>query len=177
MILQTERLILRPFSPQDEYAFIVGIGDRELRRMYGFPKELPRDTAHQIFAQFSGLPTAMSLVHKADGALVGFLLDVPTELPKDMLCALPEGGRTLAFATFSPYQRQGFMREAIRAWMEQHSKAKNAPYLHGGHFLFNEPSQRLLASLGFTPYGQHDLGAATIVDEICMLCEKNWRVT
>ena len=168
-MLETKRLTLRPLSPQDEDAFIVGIGDRELRRMYGFPAELSRDTGHRIYAQFSGLSTALSLVRKADGDLIGFLLDVPAELPRDMLRTLPEGGRTLAFATFAPYRRQGYMREAIQAVMEQHSKAKDTPYLHGGHFPFNVPSQRLLAGLGFTPHGQHTVGIHAVIDEIRML--------
>ena len=169
MILQTERLTLRPFSPQDEDAFILGLEDRELRRMYGFPTELSKNTARRIFAHFSELSTAMSLIRNEDKALVGFLLDVAAEMPEHMLRTLPEGGRTLAFATFVPYQRQGYMREAIRVVMEQHSVVKDVPYLHGGHFPFNEPSQRLLAEMGFTPYGQHTVGTKTVIDEIHML--------
>ena len=137
--------------------------------MYGFPAELSRDTASRIFAQFSSLSIALSLVCKADGAFIGFLLDVPAELPRPMLQTLPEGGRTLAFATFPPYQRQGYMREAIAALMEQHGRAGDASYLHGGHFPFNRPSQRLLAGLGFMPYGQHSVGTRTVIDEIRIL--------
>ena len=169
MILQTRRLTLRPFSPLDEDAFIINIGDRELRRMYGFPAELSKDTARRIFRQFSTLSTTFSLIRKADGILIGFLLDVPAELPEHILHTLPEGGRTLAFATFVPYQRQGYMREAIQAVVEQHSEAEDVPYLHGGHFPFNEPSQRLLSGLGFTLYGQHTVGTKTVIDEIHML--------
>ena len=169
MYLQTERLTLRLFSPQYEDAFIIGIKDRELRRMYGFPAELSKGTASKIFAHFSALSTALSLVRKADNILVGFLLDVPAELPELMLHTLPEGGRTLAFATFATFQRQGYMREAIQTVIEQHANARDASYLHGGHFPFNEPSQRLLASLGFTTYGQHTVGTHVIIDEIRIL--------
>lgn len=168
-MLETKRLILRPFSPADEDAFIAGIEDVELRRMYGFSTELSRDTARRIFAQFSGLSTALSLVRREDGALVGFLLDVPVELPEPMLQTLPEGGRTLAFATFAPHRRQGYMREAIQAVMEQHSNNRDASYLHGGHFLLNRPCQCLLAGLGFRMHGQHIAGACTIIDEIYVL--------
>ena len=169
MILQTKRLTLRPFAPQDQDAFIAGIEDRELRRMYGFPEELSRDTARQIFAQCMSLSSALSLVRASDDKLIGFLLDVPSELPEPMLRTLPKDGRTLAFATFVPYQRQGYMREAILAEMEQHIRTKDAAYLHGGHFPFNEPSQRLLSGLGFTLYGQHTVNAHAIADEIRML--------
>ena len=169
MILHTKRLTLRPFSPQDEGPFIIGIQDIELRRMYGLPAELSLDTARRIFEQFSNLSVSLSLIRSEDDALIGFLLDVPAELPEPMLRTLPEGGRTLAFATFAPYQRQGYMREAIQAVMDQHSNARDASYLHGGHFVYNVPSQRLLAGLGFTIYGGHPVGIHNVTDEIRML--------
>ncbi len=165
-MIETKRLMLRPLSPRDKDAFLVGISDDELRRLYGFPAELSEDTARQIFARFSSLPIAYGLVRKADEALVGFLLDVPSELPKAMLRSLPEGGRTLAYATFPPYQRQGYMQEALTALMEDRFHANDTPYLHCGHFPCNEPSQRLLRALGFVAHGQHALGKATIIDEI-----------
>lgn len=165
-MIETTRLMLRPLSPRDEDAFLVGISDDELRRLYGFPAELSEDTARRIFAHFSSLPTAYGLVRKADEALVGFLLDVPSELPEAMLRSLPEDGRTLAFATFPPYQRQGYMREALTVLMKDRFRANGLPYLHCGHFPGNEPSQRLLRALGFMAHGQHALGKATIIDEI-----------
>ena len=97
---------------------------------------------------------------------MGFLLDVAPELPEEMLRSLPEGGRTLAYATFPLYQRQGYMREALAALIEEHFHSKSTPYIHCGHFPFNEPSEKLLLSLGFTHYGQHALGKATIIDKI-----------
>ena len=161
--METERLIVRHLSPQDEAAFLSGIGDRELRRMYGLPLELSEERARQIFQRFSALPAAYGLIRKADDALIGFLLDVPSELPEDMQRTLPVGGRTLAYATFPPYQRQGYMREALLSMIRRHEA--DAPYLHGGHFPFNAPSERLLLSLGFREYGQHALGKATIIDK------------
>ena len=164
--METERLIVRHLSPQDEAAFLSGIGDRELRRMYGLPLELSEERARQIFQRFSALPAAYGLIRKADDALIGFLLDVPSELPEVMLRSLPEDGRTLAFATFPPYQRQGYMREALTVLMKDRFRANGVPYLHCGHFPGNEPSQRLLRALGFMAHGQHALGKATIIDEI-----------
>ena len=164
-MIETKRLVLRPLAPQDEEAFIRGIADEELRRMYGFPAELSEERGRRIFARFSVLP-AYGLVRKTDSALVGFLLDVTPELPEEMLRSLPEGGRTLAYATFPLYQRQGYMREALAALIEEHFHSKSTPYIHCGHFPFNEPSEKLLLSLGFTPYGQHALGKATIIDKI-----------
>ena len=71
--------------------------------------------------------------------------------------------RTLAYATFPPYQRLGYMGEALLSMIRRHEA--DAPYLHGGHFPFNAPSERLLLSLGFREYGQHASGKATIIDK------------
>ena len=49
-MIETKRLVLRPLAPQDEEAFIRGIADDELRRMYGFPAELSADKARRIFS-------------------------------------------------------------------------------------------------------------------------------
>ena len=163
-MIETERLILRPFSPQDEEAFIRGIADDELRRMYGFPAELTEERARRIFARFSTLP-AFGLVRKTDKALIGFLLDVAPELPEEMLRSLPDGGRTLAYATFPTYQRRGYMREALTAVIEDHFHSGSATFIHCGHYPFNSPSEALLRSLGFYACGQHAMGSAIILDK------------
>ncbi len=165
-MIETKRLILRPLSPQDEEAFIRGIADDELRRMYGFPAEMSEDKARRIFAHFLRLPTAYGLVRKTNDALMGFVLDVAPELPEDILHTLPEGGRTLAYATFRLYRRQGYMREALSALIDDHFRSEYVSFIHCGHFPFNEPSEKLLHSLGFIPYGHHASGSASIIDEI-----------
>ena len=168
-MIETKRLILRPLAPRDEASFLSGVADRELRRLYGLPATFDEDRARRLFERFSSLPAACGLVRRADGILVGFLLDVPAELPEEMLRTLPSGGRTLAYATFAPYQKKGYMGEALRALIGEYRQSQSAPYLHGGHFPFNEPSQRLLHALGFSEYGRHALRDAVIVDEILFL--------
>lgn len=168
-MIETERLFLRRLGPQDEAAFLLGVAEAELRRLYCLPADLPEGKARRLFARFSALPGGYGLVRRADGALVGFLLDVPSELPEAALQALPEGGRTLAYATFAPYRRQGYMREALAALIDRYRRSHGAPYLHGGHFPDNDPSKRLLSDLGFIKCGQHTVGQAVIVDQILFL--------
>ena len=51
-MIETERLILRPLSPQDEEAFIRGIADDELRRMRNIP-EFPAKTLSMVVGESS----------------------------------------------------------------------------------------------------------------------------
>ena len=136
--------------------------------MYGLPKDMPSGTASEIFEQFLALPASYALERKADSAVTGFILDVPPELPEEFLRSLPEGGRTLAYATFPAYQRQGYMREALGAVIRSHFKARTAGFIHCGHFSRNIPSRCLLRSLGFSEYGRHAVRDETVIDEILL---------
>ncbi len=55
-MIETKRLVLRPLAPQDEEAFIRGIADEELRRMYGFPAELSEERAAGFLRGFQFCP-------------------------------------------------------------------------------------------------------------------------
>ena len=134
--------------------------------MYGLPEEMPPETARRIFEQFSALPASYALERKADGAVAGFILDVAPELPEELLRGLPQGGRTLAYAVFPPFQRQGYMREALEAVIRSRFESKTPGFIHCGHFSWNVPSSRLLRSLGFSEYGRHSVRNETVIDEV-----------
>ena len=61
------------------------------------------------------------------------------------------------------------MQEALQALIDGYRQSRTTPFLHGGHFPFNEPSRRLLQTLGFSEYGRHDLRGSVVVDEILFL--------
>ena len=160
--MQSDRLIIRPMEQEDRASFISGISDRSLRTAYGFPADLDRAAAHEIFDRFCGMGGAYSLVLAATGTMAGFMLDVPPELPAETASGLPGSGRTLAYAVFPRFRRQGYMEEALRMFIP----SVKADYIHCGHFPDNEPSRKLLRKLGFRELGRHQAGTGTIVDEI-----------
>ena len=51
-------------------------------------------------------------------------------------------------------------------WIDDHFRSEYISFIHCGHFPFNEPSEKLLYSLRFKPYGQHTVGSVCIIDEI-----------
>lgn len=163
--METPRLLIRPLSSAEREAFLQGISERELCRMYGFPENLGRDAAGQIFDHFAALGSAYALLCRGSGELAGFVTDVPPELPEDIRSALPPRGRTFAYATFAPFRRRGLMREALQALIGEAFR-RGAGFIHCGHFDFNEPSALLLKQLGFSEYGRHGAGGKTIIDEL-----------
>ena len=96
--MDTNRLVIRPMADSDQKAFTEGIADPTLRVAYGFPKDMDKTAFSKLFHRFRGLTGAYSVVEKQDGNMVGFLLDVDTELPEGIAKQLPGKGRTLAFA-------------------------------------------------------------------------------
>ena len=162
--MESARLLIRPMEDGDESAFVRGIADRGLRAAYGFPVDMEDDISVQIFRHFRGLDRALSMVGKEAGEMIGFLLDLAPELPGETASRLPEKGRTLAYAVFPPYQRKGYMQEALETLVPELFQV--VEYIHCGHFEENEPSRNLLRKLGFREYARHTAGKKLIVDEI-----------
>ena len=119
-------------------------------------------TARKIFDRFLSMETAYSMIRINTGIMIGFLLDVLPELPECIASGLPNNGRTLAYSVFPVFQRQGYMEEALRAYIS----SIEFEYIHCGHFPENTPSKNLLQKLGFHKWAQHQVGSKIIVDEI-----------
>ncbi len=162
--MESARLLIRPMEDGDESAFVRGIADRDLRAAYGFPVDMEEDVSVQIFRHFLGLNRALSLIEKESREMIGFLLDLAPELPEETASSLPEKGRTLAYAVFPPYQRKGYMQEALETLVPELFQA--VEYIHCGHFEENEPSRNLLRKLSFRECARHTAGKKLIVDEI-----------
>lgn len=160
--MQTARLFIRPIKKEDEISFISGISDNSLCAAYGFPTDMETATARKIFTHFLSIGTAYSLIRTDTETMIGFLLDVPPELPEGIASGLPKNGRTLAYSVFPAFQRQGYMEEALRAYIS----TMRSGYIHCGHYPENTPSKNLLRKLGFHEWTKHQAGSRTIVDEI-----------
>lgn len=164
--METNRLLIRPMKESDQNAFLDGIADRALRIAYGLPKEMDETIPPQIFRHFRTLTGSCSLIEKATGHMVGFLLDVDAELPESIAETLEGKGRTLAFAVFPPYQRKGYMEEALNAYISHVFRDHAISYIHCGHFADNEASRRLLQKTGFQVYASHTVKERIIIDQI-----------
>ena len=164
--MESERLLIRRMEEADESAFTRGIADRALRAAYGFPAEADGEVSRKIFRRFRMLPGAYAMIEKTSDTMIGFLLDVEPELPAETAAGLPGKGRTLAYAVFPPYQRRGYMQEALEAYIPYLLWDTGAAYIHCGHFPENIPSRNLLRKLGFHEYTRHSRGGRIIIDEI-----------
>ena len=168
--METVKVILRHLATEDEDAFVNGIRDKSLRSAYGFPPDMNDRTASQIFQRFCGMNsafamlTALSLTSAALSR--SYILSFVSPSATDIRAGLPEKGQTLAFAVFPLWQRQGYMEEALRRYIDQLFHDTGTAYIHCGHFAENLPSRSLLQKLRFHDYSQHRIGSRIIIDEI-----------
>jgi len=167
-MLESNRLWIRPLCEQDRAAFVKGVQNQELCRLYGLSKDMDCEKANKIFDQFSSLSDAYAIVDKENQTLVGFLLDVLPEIPKEIKNTLPERGRTFAYAIFGSYQRRGYMFEALQVMIPYAFQIKNVDYIHCGRFDYNLASANLLRKLGFRDLGQRTFREKVIVDEVLL---------
>ena len=162
--MESARLLIRRMEKGDEAAFVSGIADRALRIAYGFPPDMEDQMSSKIFERFSGLEGGYSLIEKTSGTVIGFLLEVESEMPENLRTGLPEKGKTLAYAVFPAFQRKGYMLEALQAVIPE--LFQKAEYIHCGHFEENIPSRELLRKLEFQEYASHQVRDRLIIDEI-----------
>ena len=164
--MESTRLLIRRMEIGDVAAFVSGIADRALRIAYGFPADMDDTVSAKIIERFSGLNNSYSLVEKATGTVIGFLLEVEPELPEDHRTGLLGKGRTLAYAVFPAYQRKEYMTEVLQAVIPELFREAGVDYIHCGHFEENVPSRELLRKLGFLEYASHQNRDKRIIDEI-----------
>jgi ribosomal-protein-alanine N-acetyltransferase len=156
-ILETERLVFRPFTPDDLPLIVDLHSDPEVQRYMGgtWSNQEMRDTLDRFVRQQAAQGHAKWAAFLCDGTFVG-RAGVGSFPP---LAAGGFGGdMEIGYCFKAEYWGGGFATEAahaIVAWF-----FANTP--HDRLFGFTEPgnaaSQKVLLKIGMTPMGSHDLG-------------------
>jgi RimJ/RimL family protein N-acetyltransferase len=151
MLLETARLRLRRFGPEDAPVFAAYRSDPAVARYQSWTAPVPPESAAALVRKFAGgdpgqpgwFQYAVEL--KADGCLVG---DVGVNLHENRMQA--ELGFTLA----SQRQRQGYATEAVRAVMRDLFERRGLRRLSAECDARNLDSVRLLERVGFQNEGR-----------------------
>jgi ribosomal-protein-alanine N-acetyltransferase len=145
MILKTERLLLRSPVLGDAARIALLAGDYDVASMTGtIPHPYSEEMAvHWIQGLYAG----------EEG--VAFAIDLGTEL---IGCvgyrALGERHAEMGYWIGKPYWGLGYATEAARAVIGHIFAREDYDYLTAGHFAENPASARVIAKLGFEPFGE-----------------------
>ena len=155
MELETSRLILRPYTPEDFEDYFAYIMDRGLQYMLGLEGVDDRDCALANFQWLLDNREFIALVKKSSGKAIGHICVHP---PYEGITA--EGrfsekkGASLSFAIATEAQRRGFMLEALQALTARMFQEGGYDYLDCEYTPFNTASAALQRKLGFQYWGR-----------------------
>ena len=151
-IIETERLVLRPFKWDDlddffTYASVEGVGE-----MAGWPHHENKDKSKEILTRFIDEDKTFALCLKENGRVVGSL-GVEFYGAEDKLTEF-DGykGREIGYVLAKDQWGKGLMAEAVKAVINYLFDEKDLDFLSCGYYDFNNQSRRVQEKCGFKPY-------------------------
>ena len=155
MLLETDRLTLRRFRPDDfeDYCSYV-MNDDELAYMIKTAPIHTLEEAHSCFDwklnRESERWYALCLKDESHKVIGGITIHpVPQEFAQHP-ALLGKSGASLSFSISRHYRRRGLMEEAVRALIVHLFQEEQLDYINCGYMDYNLPSRQMQEKLGFT---------------------------
>ncbi len=177
-ILETERLILRPFNEGDledlfAYASVPGVGE-----MAGWAHHDSQETSKRILEKFIAEKEVLAIFHKIDRKVIGSIglhssWASRDERYKDLKI------KEIGYVISRDYWGRGLVPEAVKALFTFCFETLGAEALTCCHFLSNDQSRRVIEKCGFSfvkqgVYYAEQLGKE--IDEMkYLLLKKQWK--
>lgn len=151
VVLETDRLILRPWSMDDvddmfEYASVEGVGE-----MAGWVHHKDKATTKEIVGMFIKEKKTFAIVYKENNKVIGSLgienhgrhMDSSFD---DLI------GRELGYVLSKEYWGLGLMPEAVKKVIDYCFNELKCDFLSCAHFVSNTQSQKVIEKMGFKFY-------------------------
>ena len=172
MSIETERLILRPHTPDDFEDYFGYIMDRELQRMLGLNGMEDRESALETFQWLLDKWRLdswefLAVVSRETGRVIGHICVQPPK--KQVACALEFKGRrgaSLSFAIAKWERRKGLMLEELKELIEQRFREGAVDYFDCEYERSNGASRGLQEKLGFRYWGKEQFGDVELIINI-----------
>lgn len=151
-IVETERLILRPFKHSDlsdlyEYASVEGVGE-----MAGWMHHKNAEESQTILERFISNDRTFAIVFKENNKVIGSLGIERYGMEKSLSEFFNYTGSELGFVLSKDYWGKGIMPEALMAVIDHLFNVLDLDFLTCGHYDFNIRSKRVQEKCGFKPY-------------------------
>jgi [ribosomal protein S5]-alanine N-acetyltransferase len=150
-ILETERLVLRPFKDEDiddfyAYASIPGVGERA-----GWHHHGNRDESRRVLTFFMNDDKDWAVFLRENGRVIGSLGvdEYDTALLPELS---PYRGRAIGYVLGKDYWGRGLATEAVKAVTQYLFNESGLDFLTLTYYDFNTQSKRVSEKCGFRPY-------------------------
>ena len=152
LIIETERLILRPFKQTDladfyEYASVEGVGE-----MAGWKHHENKEKSQNILDLFINDDKTFAIVLKDNNKVIGSLGVEKYGMEKVLSEFFDYQGREIGFVLSKDYWGKGLMPEAVKAVIDYLFNVANLDFLTCGYYEFNNQSKKVQEKCGFKPY-------------------------
>lgn len=146
MILETERLILRPWEETDAEECYKYAKDPQVGPIAGWPVHTSVDNSREIIKTVLSAPETYAVVLKTTGLPVG---SIGLMLGKTSNIGLPDTEGEIGYWIGVPYWGQGLIPEAVRELMKYSFEELKIEKMWCGYFDGNEKSKRVQEKCGF----------------------------
>ena len=152
LVIETERLILRPFKQSDlqdfnEYASVPGVGE-----MAGWKHHETIEKTQEILDMFIKEDKTFAIVFKNNNKVIGSLGVEKYGLEDKLTEFNGYYGREIGYVLSKDYWGKGIMPEAVEAVINYLFNNLNLDFLTCGYYDFNNQSKRVQEKCGFKPY-------------------------
>lgn len=151
-IIETERLILRPFKTSDlpdfnEYASVYGVGE-----MAGWKHHETVEESKEILDRFIEQDKTFAIVLKENNKVIGSLGVEKYGMEEVLSEFFDYQGREIGYVLSKDYWGSGIMPEAVVAVIDYLFNDLELDFLTCGYYDFNKQSKRVQEKCGFKPY-------------------------
>ena len=151
-VIETKRLILRPFRQSDlcdfnEYASVPGVGE-----MAGWKHHETIEKTQEILDMFIKEDKTFAIVFKKNNKVIGSLGVEKYGLDDKLTEFNSYYGREIGYVLSKDYWGKGIMPEAVGAVINHLFNDLNLDFLTCGYYDFNNQSKRVQEKCGFKPY-------------------------
>ena len=151
-VIETERVILRPFKASDladffEYASVEGVGE-----MAGWCHHESMDKSKEILDRFISEDKTFAITLKESGKVIGSIGVEKYGMEEKLSEFFELSGREIGFVLSKDYWGQGIMAEAVNGLIDHLFNKIGLDFLLCGHYDFNAQSKRVQEKCGFKPY-------------------------
>lgn len=149
--METDRIILRPWTDSDAEALYKYASDPEVGPRAGWPPHNSLEESLDIIRTVFHNDTTWAIVLKETGEAIGAMGYGPS-----CDCNLPsrEGEPTVGYWVARPYWGRGICTEALRLMISNIQSDTEIASLISGHFTDNPASGRVMEKCGFIPTGE-----------------------
>ena len=151
-VIETKRLILRPFRQSDlcdfnEYASVPGVGE-----MAGWKHHETIEKTQEILDMFIKEDKTFAIVFKKNNKVIGSIGVEKYELEDELTEFNSYYGRKIGYVLSKDYWGKGIMPEAVGAVISYLFDDLNLDFLTCAYYDFNNQSKRVQEKCGFKPY-------------------------